>query len=99
TLAFTFGDLTTQTFQCFGRGGETDAHSCAGRIQYVDCLVRQLTPGQVARRQLGGGRNGIVTQVDAMALLVDRRQAAQDGDGLLDRRLVQLYRLETAGQG
>ncbi len=98
TLALAFGDFATQTFQRLGRGGETDAHPRAGGIQHVDGLVRQLPPGQVACRQLGGGRDRIVAQVDTVTLFVDRRQPAQDGDGFRNARLVQLHRLEAPGQ-
>ena len=50
-------------------------------------------------RQLGCGNNGRVGDIDAMMQLVLLLQAAQDGDGRLDRRFAHQHLLETSLQG
>ena len=97
-LARLFSGFAAQAFQRLGGGGEADAHPGAGGVQHVHGLVRQLAAGQVAGGQLGGSHHRVVAQVDAVALLVDRCQAAQDGHRLADARFMQLHRLEAPGQ-
>ena len=67
-----------------------------GLVDQVDGLVRQEAIGDVAMRKLGGGDDGRVGDLDAVMDLVLLLQAAQDGDGVLDRGLVDQHLLEAA---
>ena len=68
----------------------------AGLVDQVDGLVRQLPVGDVAMRQRRRGDDGRVGDVHAVVDFVALLQAAQDGDGVLDRGLVHQHLLEAA---
>ena len=69
----------------------------AGRLVHqVDRLVRQESFGQVTIRKHGCRDQRRVRDAHAVVDLVPLAQAAQDRDGLLDRRLVDVHRLEAA---
>jgi hypothetical protein len=76
-----------------------DALGCAGFVDHVDRLVRQVTVVDEARRQFGRGRQRRRRILHAVVLFEARLQAAQDLHGLLDRRLVDVHFLEAAAQG
>ena len=65
-------------------------------VDEVDRLVRQESLGDVAVRQRRRGDERRIGDADAVMDLVALAQAAQDADGLLDRRLVDEDRLEAA---
>ena len=73
-----------------------DLHLDARRrlVDQVDRLVGQEAVGDVAVRQLGRGDDRRVGDLDAVVHLVSLLQAAQDGDGGLDARLVDQHLLE-----
>ena len=64
---------------------ETDARR--GLVDEVDGLVGQVTVGDVADREVGGGVHRLVRDHDLVVLLVALADAHQDVDGLLERRL------------
>ena len=70
----------------------------AGLVDQVDGLVGQEAVGDVAVGEGGGGDDGAVGDAHAVVHLVLLLQAAQDRDGVLDRRLADEHRLEAAGQ-
>ena len=63
-------------------------------VDQVDGLVRQETIGDVAVRELGRGDDCRVGDLHAVVHLVLLLQAAQDGDGRLDARLLDQHFLE-----
>ncbi len=72
----------------------------AGRlVDEVDGLVRQEPPRHIAVREDRRGDECRVLDADPVVHLVALLQAAQDGDGVLDRRRVDQHRLEAALQG
>ena len=70
----------------------------SGLVDEIDGLVRQEAVGDVTMRKLGGGDDGRIGDLDAVMQLVLFLQAAQDGDGVLHRRLVHQHLLETTLQ-
>jgi hypothetical protein len=60
----------------------------------IDRLVGQEPVGDVAMREHGGGDQRGVLDADAVVHLVLFAQAAQNGNGVLDARLVDLHGLE-----
>ena len=98
-LPLTLSNLATQALQRFWCCGQADTYTGAGCVEDIDGFIRQLAASQIARGQLGSSNHGVITQVDTVAFLVNRRQATQDGYGFIDGRLMQLHRLEAAGQG
>ena len=66
----------------------------AGLVDQVDRLVRQEPVGDVAMAERHGGDQGVVLDLHAVEDLEALAQAAQDRDGVLDRRLVDQDRLE-----
>src|SRR3954447_10063170 len=82
-----------------GRGGHRlDAHPRGGLVDQVDRLVGQEAVGDVAVRQLGGGLQRLVGDVDLVVGLVAVAQALEDLHALLERRLVDRDLLEAALQ-
>ena len=69
-----------------------------GLIDEIDGLIRQKTIRDVAIGQHGGGDQGGILDADAVMDFVALAQAAQDRDGVLDRRLIDHDRLEAAFQ-
>ena len=75
------------------------AHAAGGLVDQVDRLVRQEAVGDVADRQVGGGLERLVGDLELVVLLVALADAVQDLDRLLERRLLDHDRLEAALQG
>ena len=76
------------------RGHRLDAGARGGLVDQVDRLVGQEAVGDVAVRELGGGVQRLVGDLDAVVLLVALAQALEDLLGLLVRGLVDLDLLE-----
>ena len=76
------------------RGHRLDPHPRRRLVDQVDRLVGQEAVGDVAVGELAGGLQRVVGDRDLVVLLVAVAQAAQDLDGLLDRRLVDADLLE-----
>ena len=70
----------------------------AGFIHKVNGLVGQETVGNIAIRQSRGGDERSVLNLDAVVDLIAFLQTTQDRDGVLNGRLVDHDRLETAFQ-
>src|ERR1700722_3291140 len=77
-----------------------DFHAKAGGcfVNQVDGFVGEKTVGDVALRKHGRGENGRIFDAYAVMNFVALFQATQDGDGVLDGRLADIYRLEAAFQ-
>ena len=75
-----------------------DALRRARFIDDVDRLVGQMAVVDEARRQFGRRRQGRSRVFHAVMFFEARLEAAQNLDGLLDRRLVDVHFLETAGE-
>ena len=71
-----------------------------GLVHQVDGLVGQEAVGDIAVRKVGRRHEGRVLDPHALMMgLVTRLQTAEDGDRVLDRRLADHDRLESAFQG
>jgi len=70
----------------------------AGLVDQVDGLVGQEAVGDVAVGEGDGGDEGVVLDAHAVVQLETLAESAQDGDGVLDARLVHEHGLETALQ-
>ena len=83
-----------------GRHGlDLDAQAAGGLVDQVDGLVGQEPAGDVAVGQDGRRHQGGVHDPHPVVHLVALLQAPQDGDGVLDRRLADVDRLEAPLQG
>ena len=74
------------------------AQPAGGLVDQVDRLVGQEALGDVAVREDRRGHQRRVRDAHAVVVLVALAQAAQDGDRLLDARLVDEHGLEAALQ-
>jgi hypothetical protein len=82
-----------------GHGVQLDRQAAGGLIDQVDRLIGQETVGDVARRQLRGGDERGILDLDAVVFLVPLLQASQDRDRVLDGRLADKNGLEAAFEG
>ena len=71
----------------------------AGLVDQVDRLVGQVATGEVAVAEHGSTDEGRVLDADPVVHLVALLEAAQDGDGGLDRGRLHQHLLETALEG
>ena len=92
------GNFVLELLQIRRSGQAGQANAGAGLINYVDCLIRQVTAGDIADRQLDSGFDGLIRNLDAVVRLVLVAQTLQNLNGILGRRLVDLNRLETTLQ-
>ena len=92
-------DAVIDVAQPLRRGHALDAHAGAGLVQEVDCLIRQEAVVDVAVRQACGRLERLVRVGDAVVRLVLVAQAAENLHGVVERRLIDLDRLEAALQG
>ena len=67
-----------------------------GLIDEVDCLVRQKSIGDVARRQNRRGHQRGILDADAVVNFVALLEPAQNRDSVLDARLIDHHGLEAA---
>jgi hypothetical protein len=103
-LSFSFLSAASSISSCITRrvassssGGhrvDLRADHRAGLVDQVDRLVRQEAVGDVAVREHGRGDQRVVLDAHAVVHLEALAQAAQDRDGVLDRRRVDHHRLE-----
>ena len=89
-------DLAAQIVQLSGHGVDLRADHRAGFIDQIDGLVGQETVGDITRGQRRGGDERVVVDAHAVVNFITLLESAQDGDGVLHRRLIDLYRLEAA---
>ena len=85
-----------ERFQLLGHAFVFGAQFRGGFIHQVDCLVGQKTVRDVAMREHRGGHQRGILDPHAMVHLILFAQAAQNGDGVLDTRFIDLHRLKTA---
>ena len=78
------------------RLGLAQSHPRPGLVHQVDRLVGQRAVRHVADRQVHRGLDRLVADLDVVVLLVARADAEQDGDRLVDGRLLDHHRLEAA---
>ena len=76
-------------------GVDLDAQTRRGLVDQVDRLVGELAGRDVAVRQHRGGHERGVLDADTVVHLVALLEAAQDGDGVLHRRLAHVDLLES----
>ena len=90
------GDLLVELAQVRRSGHPADPHPGAGLVDQVDRLVRQEAVVDVAVGQGGRSDDRAVGDGHAVVRLVAVAQTLEDLDGVLDRRLADLHRLEPA---
>ena len=92
------GNLVLHLLQIRRSGQAGQADTRAGFIDNIDGLIRQVTAGNIADRQLDSGFDGLIRNLDAVVRLVLVAQTLQNLNGILGGRLVDLNRLETTLQ-
>ena len=80
----------------FRTGAVLHSQPRAGFVHRVDGLVRQLSRRQITCGELHRRPERFRGVFDSVMLLVLGGYSAQNGDGVVDRRLVHLHRLEPA---
>ena len=95
-LDLKLGDLAADVVQRRGHGVHLRADHGAGLVHEVDGLVGQEAVGDVAVGERRRGDEGVVVDRDVVEILVALLEAAEDGDGILHRRLIHLHGLEAA---
>src|SRR5690606_15474693 len=96
TLDLELDDAPVEAVERLRLGVDLNPDTGGRLVDEVDGLVRQLAVSDVTMRQVRGGDDGGVGDLDAVVHLVALLQAAQDGDGVLHRRLVDQHPLEPA---
>ena len=94
TLDLQLDDAPVEPVERLGLRVDLHPDQRSGLVDQVDGLVRQLPIGDVAMRQCRRSDDGGVGDLDAVVDLVALLEAAQDGDGVLHRRLVHQHLLE-----
>ena len=89
-------DAAAQVVELRRHGVDLRADHGAGLVDEVDGLVRQETVGDIAVGERGRGDERVVVDAHAVVDLVALFQAAEDGNGVLHRRLIDLHGLEAA---
>src|SRR5207253_10299640 len=77
---------------------DLDPQAARGLVHQVDGLVGQEAVADVAVRERGRGDQRAVRYPHAVVHFIPLFETAQDGDGVLDRRLAHEHRLEAALQ-
>ena len=91
-------DAPVDLVELFRLGIDLHAQPRCGFVNEIDRLVRQEAVGDVAVRQCRGCDQRRIRNPHLVVLLVFLLQPAQDRDRVLDRRLIDEDRLETAGE-
>jgi hypothetical protein len=86
------GQPGAQPARLAARGDAPQAHPRGGLVDQIDRLVGQPVLRDVAVREPGGGLERGVVDGSVVVVLVARAQAVQDGDRLLDGRLLDHHR-------
>ena len=92
-------EVAVDGVELLGLGVDLHLEARGRLVDEVDGLVGQEAVGDVAVGQGGRGDERRVGDAHAVVLLVLLLQAAQDGDGVLHRRLGDEHRLEAPRQG
>ena len=92
------GELALGHVDLFGHRVDLDAQTARRLVHQVDRLIGKEAVGDVAIGKFRSGDNGAVGDAHAVVNLVLLLQAAQNGDGVLHRRLADRDRLETTGK-
>ena len=92
-------DAPVEIVDLDGHGADLQAQSGAGLVDQVDGLVGQEAVGDVAVGEHGGGDDGGILDAHAVVDFELLLEAAQDGDGVVDRGLAHQHGLEAAGEG
>ena len=71
-----------------------NTHATSGLIDQVDRLVREETISQITIGEVGRRNNGLVSETNRMVGLVAILETHQNVNGVRQRRLVDLHRLE-----
>src|SRR5579885_650743 len=87
-------DAPLEAIERLGLGVDLHADARGGLVDEVDRLVGQLAVGDVTVRESRRGDDRRIGDVDAVVNLVSLLQAAQEGDGVLDRGLIDQHLLE-----
>ena len=93
------GELALDLLQVGRRAHALDAQAAAGLVDEVDGLVGQVAVADVAVGQVGRGHDGLVGDGDPVVRLVLVAHALEDLDGVGERGLLHLHRLEAALEG
>ena len=89
-------DAAAQIVERRRHGVDLRADHGAGLIDEVNGLIRQETVGDIAVGERGRRDQRVVVDAHAVEDLIALFQAAEDGDGVLHRRLIDLNGLEAA---
>ncbi len=98
-LALELAHFGLQFLHLHRPGRRRNLHARSRLVDQVDGLVRQEASRDVAVGQLGRRNDGLVCDGDLVVRFEGIAQAAQDHDGLGDRRLGHEDRLEASFQG
>ncbi len=93
-LDFQLHDAPLDFVDFHGQRIHLHAQRRGGFVHQVDGLVGQEAVGDVAMRERGRGDDRGILDAHAVVHFVAVLQAAQDGDGVLDRRLANQHGLE-----
>ena len=95
-LDFELHDLAADAVKLFRHGVDLRADLRARLIDKVNGLVGEEPVGDIPVGQRRGGDKGAVVDAHAVVDLVALFQTAENGDRVLDRRLIDLHGLEAA---
>ena len=88
------GETLVDLLDVWRQVGALETHPAACLVDEVDGLVRQVAVGDVPIGEVGGVDEGLVGEADPMMVLVAGAQPFEDLDGVRNRGLVDLDRLE-----
>ena len=98
-LNLELGHLAADIVELCGHGVHLRADHGAGLVHKVNGLVGQEAVADVAVGEGCGGNESIVMDGDMVIVFIPLLESAEDGDGVLHRRLVHLHGLEAAFEG
>lgn len=91
-------DLALNHIELHGHGVDLRADHSAGFVNEINGFIGQESIRDIAIGKRCGGDERLILNFDAVEHLKAFLQAAQDGDGILHRRLIDHYGLEAALQ-